>query len=74
MTLIDDINQSVSQMSNNELLERIKELRMARRVNNPIRKTKTKTKTTKALTPEQLLATMDADQLSDLLKQLEEAN
>ena len=74
MTLIDELNQSVSDMTDEQLLERIKELRTARRTQTTIpRRTKAK-KPAKKLSPEALINSMSADELDALMKQLEEAS
>ena len=63
--LIDQVSQSISQMSDDELYDRIKELRQARRIKTPIKrkakKPANKTKLMKALdslSPEELLEIM----------------
>jgi len=77
MTLIDELSRSVSEMSDDELLNRIKELRTARRTQTTVRRAKANKRTssaTKNLSPEALLNSMSADELDALMKQLEEAS
>jgi len=77
MTLIDELSRSVSEMSDDELLNRIKELRTARRTQTTTRRAKANKRTsnaTKNLSPEALLNSMSADELDALMKQLEEAS
>ena len=77
MTLIDELSRSVSEMSDDELLNRIKELRTARRTQTTARRAKANKRTssaTKNLSPEALLNSMSADELDALMKQLEEAS
>jgi len=77
MTLIDELSRSVSEMSDDELLNRIKELRTARRTQTTTRRAKANKRTssaTKNLSPEALLNSMSADELEALMKQLEEAS
>jgi len=57
-------------MSNDELMERIRELRSSRRVDD--RPKKAKKKASSAKTPEQLINSLSPDALADLIKELEE--
>lgn len=67
MTTIDDLAVSVSEMTNDELLERMRQLRGARRVATPIPRQSTKPKKAtknlnallKGLSPEQMQALLD---------------
>lgn len=75
MTLIEDLTKSISQMSDEELYERIKELRAARRVAAPVRRAKANKRSSAAtsnLSPESLLASMNPEEIEALLQQLEE--
>ena len=70
MTTIDQINQSISDMTDDELFERIRELRTARRVATPIPRHAKKPKKTDTA---KLLGSMTKEQMADLLKQLEDS-
>ena len=71
MTTMDQVNQSISNMSSDELLNRIRELRTARRVPTAIprhaKKNKNQTKDAA-----KLLNKMTPQQIAQLIKQLEE--
>ena len=55
MATIDDLSRSVSEMNDEELIERLRELRLSRRTHKgPARKTPTKKKP--SMTPEQAQA------------------
>jgi hypothetical protein len=71
MALIDEINKSISQMSEVELLDRIKELRSARRVYTPIANRKPKAKSGGA-SLQALLGALSPDELQSLLANLED--
>ena len=68
MTTINSINQSLSDMSSDELFERIRELRTARRVTTPIPRHAKKPKKDNTA---KLLGSMTPQQIAQLLEQLE---
>ena len=68
MTTINDINKSLSNMSSDELFERIRELRTARRVATPIPRHSKKPKKDNTA---KLLGSMTKQQMADLIKQME---
>jgi len=69
MTMIEQVAQSVSEMTDEELLNRVKELRAARRVNTPIPRGKPKkTEKSKVL---DMLEGMSQSELESLLSDLE---
>ncbi len=70
MTTIDQINTSISEMSDDELFERIRELRTARRVATPIPRHAKKPKKDNTA---KLLGKMSPQQIADLIAQLEES-
>ena len=72
MTTIHDLNRSISEMSDEELLGRLKELRTARRIpiEKPTKKAKSKTK--KVTNPTALVGSMTPEMKAQLLKELEE--
>ena len=70
MTTINSINKSLSDMSSDELFERIRELRTARRVATPIPRNAMNPKKTDTA---KLLGSMTKVQMADLLKQLEDS-
>ena len=69
MTDITAINQSITDMTDDELFAKIKDLRTARRVSTPIpRHAKKKRKSDSAM---KLAGALSANQLSELLSELE---
>jgi hypothetical protein len=69
--LIDNISQSISAMSDEQLYERIREIRKARRVSTPIPKGKAAKKTK---SPEKMMELMNGlpkEQLAILIAELE---
>ena len=67
MATINDLNLSVSDMTDEELLERLKEMRHSRRTHKVSAK-----KTTKAAKPAELKAdSLSEDQASNLIAELE---
>jgi len=68
MATINDLNLSVSEMTDDELLERLKEMRHSRRTHKaPVKRT------TKAPKPVELKAgSLSEDQASNLIAELEE--
>jgi hypothetical protein len=70
--LIDNISKTISGMTDDELYERIREIRKARRVSTPIPKGKAAKKTP---SPEKMLKAMDGlpkEMLAKLIAELEE--
>ena len=73
MTDITSINKSISEMSDNELFDRIKQLRNARRIPTVIPRHSKKAKSKKtAASADDLLAKMTPEQIAKLAAQLEE--
>ena len=72
MATIDDLNLSISNMSTEELNQRILDLRKSRRI--PKKITKTKTKASKPADLSTIMATMSKDDLEALIASLEETN
>lgn len=70
MTLIDDINQSISQMGDEELFDRIRQLRASRRVYTPIAGRKPKAKSNEP-SLNALLGALSPNELQSLLSNLE---
>jgi len=71
--LIDNISQIISEMSDEELYERIKEVRKARRVPTAIPKGKAAPKTPNTGKMLELMESMPKDMLAALLAELEES-
>ena len=71
--LIDNISQSISEMSDEELYERIKEVRKARRVPTAIPKGKAAPKTPSTKKMLELMDSMPKEMLASLLAELEES-
>jgi len=71
--LIDNISKSISEMSDDELYERMKEIRKARRVSTPIPKGKAAPKTPNTGKMMELMESMPKDMLASLLAELEES-
>jgi hypothetical protein len=70
MTVVEDLKRSISQMSNDELFSRIKELRSTRRVDH-LSKFKSKS-LSKPKSPEQLINSLSSADLAALIKELED--
>jgi len=70
--LIDQISKSVSEMSDDELYDRIKELRRARRVPTKIPRGSRPVKTPSLNKMNKLLDSMSKDALAALVAELEE--
>ena len=71
--LIDNISQSISEMADEELYERIKEVRKARRVPTAIPKGKAAPKTPSPKKMLELMDSMPKEMLASLLAELEES-
>ena len=73
MANIDSLDTSITEMSNDELLERIRVLRGARRITKPFAGRKTKAKKAKkpAMTATEIVATMSPDDMDKLIAELE---
>ena len=73
MTTINELAQSVSEMSDDELLERMRQLRGARRVPTAIPRNgiKTKSAKAKAISGSKLLSSLSTEQAAELLAMLE---
>jgi len=69
MATINDLNKSVSEMSDGELFDRIRDIRRYRRT-PVIRKNKAKKTTTKA-SADSIVAKLSSTEVADLLKILE---
>ena len=72
MATIDDLNQSISEMSTEELNQRILDLRKSRRIPKKVSTTKSKSaKSTKPADITSIMNTMSKEELQKLLTELE---
>jgi len=66
MAIIDDLRKSVSEMNDDELRNRLRDIRKQRHINKQVRKTAKK----KPVSIESLLSEISPEQAAEILKQL----